>query len=108
MLPITIVFGLFAFVGVLGNVIVIVAFLRGHVYKKSNFRVYVMCLGINDLLASAFLIPLEIIKQRNYFRFTSTATCKAKCFFYVWATLAGALCLLVVCVDRYRKKLSSF
>lgn len=108
MLPITIVFGVFAVVGVCGNVIVIVVFSLGHVYEKSNFQVFVICLGIIDLLASALVIPFEVIKQRHWFSFNSVPMCKAKGFFNVWATAAGALCLFVVCVDRYRKVCQPF
>lgn len=93
MLPITIVFGLFAIVGVVGNVFVIVIFLLGRIYKNSNFRVFVICLGIIDLLTCAVKFPLEIIKQRNYFSFSSTAMCKTYNSFNFWTKCAAMLIL---------------
>lgn len=108
MLPITIIFGVFAVVGVAGNLIVLLVFSLGRAYRHNNFRTFVICLGIIDLLTSAFLIPAEMAKQRSYFSFGSLAMCKTKCLFNVWAGCAAALSLLVVCIDRYRKVCQPF
>ena len=108
MLPITIILGLFAVVGVIGNIAVLVVFTLGRAYRHNNFRTFVICLGIIDLLTSAFLIPAEMAKQRSYFSFGSIVMCKTKCLFNVWAACAAALSLLIVCVDRYRKVCQPF
>ncbi|XP_052770444.1 cholecystokinin receptor type A-like [Mya arenaria] len=102
-LPLTVTFGLFAVIGVAGNIIVLLVFSLGRAYRHNNFRVFVLCLGTIDLLTSAFLIPAEMAKHRNYFSFESLALCKTKCLFNVWAGCAAALSLLVISIDRYRK-----
>ena len=101
--PVTITFGFFALVGVVGNGFVLVVFSLGREYRKSNFRVFVICLAIIDFLTSIFLIPAEMAKHRNFFAFESLFMCKAKCVFNVWAAAAAALSLLIICVDRFIK-----
>ncbi|KAL4231560.1 hypothetical protein ACF0H5_009141 [Mactra antiquata] len=103
LLPVTITFGVFTVVGVVGNIIVLLVFALGRAYRNNNFRVFVISLAIIDLLTSAFLIPAEIIKHRNFFSFGNIAMCKIKCLFNVWAACAAALSLLIISIDRYRK-----
>lgn len=108
LLPVTVLFGIFTVIGVAGNIIVLIVFTLGRAYRHNNFRTFVVCLAIVDLLTSAFLIPAEMAKQRNYFSFENLAMCKVKCLFNVWAACAAALTLLVICVDRYRKVCQPF
>ncbi|XP_053407230.1 alpha-2A adrenergic receptor-like [Mercenaria mercenaria] len=108
LLPLTITLGVFTLVGVVGNIIVLLVFGLGRAYRHNNFRVFVVCLGIIDLLTSAFLIPAEMVKHRNYFSFENLAMCKVKCLFNVWAGCAAALSLLIISIDRYRKVCQPF
>ncbi|XP_052227050.1 alpha-2C adrenergic receptor-like isoform X3 [Dreissena polymorpha] len=107
-LPLTITFGVFAVTGVAGNIIVLIVFSLGRAYRNNNFRVFVVCLGLIDLLTSAFLIPAEMAKHRNYFGFENVVMCKLKNMLNVWAGSAAALSLLVISVDRYRKVCQPF
>ncbi|KAH3788157.1 hypothetical protein DPMN_166289 [Dreissena polymorpha] len=107
-LPLTITFGVFAVTGVAGNILVLIVFSLGRAYRNNNFRVFVVCLGLIDLLTSAFLIPAEMAKQRNYFGFENVVMCKLKNMLNVWAGSAAALSLLVISVDRYRKVCQPF
>lgn len=108
LLPLTVTFGLFTVVGVVGNIIVLLVFALGGAYRHNNFRVFVISLGIIDLSTSAFLIPAEMMKHRNYFSFANIVMCKLKCLFNVWAGCAAALSLLVISIDRYRKVCQPF
>ena len=108
LLPSTITFGFFTAIGIIGNIAVLVVFSFGREFKNNNFKIFVICLGIIDLLTSAFLIPAEIAKHRNYFSFENLFMCKTKCLFNVWAGCAAALALLIICIDRYRKVCQPF
>ena len=101
LLPLTIAFGILAFVGLLGNFIVIVVYGFGKKFKDKKYRCYVLCLAIIDFTTCLILIPAEIIKHRSYFNFVETELCKVKCFFNVFAASAASVCLLIVAVDRY-------
>lgn len=108
LLPVTIMYGVFTVVGVVGNILVLLVFAIGRAYKNNNFRVFVISLAIIDLLTCAFLIPAEIVKHLKFFSFESIALCKIKCLFNVWAACAAALSLLVISIDRYRKVCQPF
>lgn len=103
LLPVTIIFGLFTAIGIIGNILVLLVFSLGREFRNNNFKVFVICLGIVDLLTCIFLIPAEIAKHRNYFSFENLFMCKTKCLFNVWAGCAAALALLIICIDRFRK-----
>mgnify|MGYP002153710852 CR=1 FL=1 len=102
LLPFAIIMGIFCVVGVLGNGLVITIFSVSHEYRNTNFRVFVISLGIIDMLSCITLLPAEIFKTKHYFSF-NPMPCKVKCFFNIFAMNAAAYVLLVICVDRYRK-----
>lgn len=103
LLPLTIIFGLFAAIGVIGNILVLLVFSLGREFRNNNFKIFVICLGLVDLLTCVFLIPAEMAKHRNYFSFENLFMCKTKCLFNVWAGCAAALALLIISIDRFRK-----
>lgn len=103
LLPLTVTFGIFTVIGVVGNILVLLVYSLGREYRNNNFRIFVICLAVIDLLTSAFLLPAEMIKHRNFFSFENLAMCKIKCMLNVWAGCAAALTLLIISVDRFRK-----
>ena len=103
LLPLTVTYGLFATIGVIGNIVVLIVFSLGREFRNKNFKIFVVSLGIVDLLTCTFLIPAEMLKHRNYFSFENLFMCKTKCLFNVWAGCAAALILLLISVDRFRK-----
>ncbi|KAK3592473.1 hypothetical protein CHS0354_008282 [Potamilus streckersoni] len=103
LIPVTVIFGLFTVLGVIGNILVLVVFFTSSHYKRNNFKVFVICIGLIDLMTSVSLIPAEIVKHRNYFSFENVHACKVKCFFNIFASTSAALALLIVCIDRFRK-----
>ena len=108
LIPLTVIFGFFATIGVIGNSLVLLVFSLGREFRNNNFKIFVICLGIVDLLTCAFLIPAEMVKHRNYFSFENLFMCKTKCLFNVWAGCAAALVLLLISVDRFRKVCQPF
>lgn len=103
LLPLTVIFGFFAAIGVIGNILVLIVFSLGREFRNNNFKIFVICLGIVDLLTCVFLIPAEMAKHRTYFSFENLFMCKTKCLFNVWAGCAAALALLIISIDRFRK-----
>ena len=103
LIPVTILLGIFAVTGIFGNILVLAVFTAGNHYKNNNFRIFVICLGIIDLITCVSLVPAEMAKIRSHFSFPSATPCKVKCFFNTFGTAAAAFVLLVISVDRFRK-----
>ena len=103
LLPLTATFGVFAFAGFFGNLLILLVFSLSREYRKNNFRIFVLCLGIIDFVTCITLIPAEMVKQRHYFAFDDIKACKVKCFFNVFGASASCLSLLVISIDRFRK-----
>lgn len=108
LLPLTVTFGFFTLLGFLGNLVIILVFTLSHDYKRNNFKVFVLTLGVIDIITCCTLIPAEMIKQRHYFAFGDEKSCKVKCFFNVFGATASCLALLVISVDRYKKVVQPF
>ncbi|XP_053407264.1 cholecystokinin receptor type A-like [Mercenaria mercenaria] len=103
LLPFALILGLFCFIGIVGNSVVIVVFSFCKEYRNTNFKVFVLSLAVVDLLSCVTLMPAEILKTRHYFSISDHTPCKVKCFFNMFAMNASACILLVICIDRYRK-----
>ena len=103
LIPVSILLGLFAVVGILGNILVLVVFTFSSQYKNNNFRIFVISLALIDLITCISLIPAEIAKMRSHFSFPDATPCKVKCFFNTFGTAAAANTLLVIAIDRFRK-----
>ncbi|KAL4231561.1 hypothetical protein ACF0H5_009142 [Mactra antiquata] len=108
LLPLTVTFGVFVLLGFLGNLIILLVFTLSRDYRRNNFKIFVLTLGVIDIITCVTLIPAEMIKQRHYFAFGDVASCKAKCFFNVFGAAASCLALLVISIDRYRKVVQPF
>ncbi|KAK3592471.1 hypothetical protein CHS0354_008280 [Potamilus streckersoni] len=103
LLPLTIFLAILAVIGVVGNIIVILVFSIGREYKNSNFKIFVLCLAVVDLITCVSLIPAEIAKHFHYFSLESEANCKIKCYFNVFGSGSAALTLTLISIDRFRK-----
>ncbi|XP_045189536.2 alpha-2A adrenergic receptor-like [Mercenaria mercenaria] len=108
LLPLTVTFGFFTLFGIFGNLIILLVFTLSRDYKRNNFKVFVLTLGVIDIITCCTLIPAEMVKQRKYFAFGDEVSCKVKCFFNVFVSTASCLALLVISVDRYRKVVQPF
>ena len=103
LIPVSVLLGLFAVAGILGNILVLVVFSVGSQYKHNNFRIFVICLAVIDLITCVSLIPAEMAKNRSHFSFPDATPCKVKCFFNTFGTASAAFTLLVISIDRFRK-----
>lgn len=100
-LPVTIFFGIEAFTGFVGNILII--YVYGKRYMHSNFRYFVIFLAIYDLSSCVTTLPGEIYTQMNWYNFEYDWLCKVKSFFNVVTVWGSAFTLLILTYDRCRK-----
>ncbi|KAK3611094.1 hypothetical protein CHS0354_000101 [Potamilus streckersoni] len=100
-LPVTVLDGILACVGFIGNVLVLYVF--SFKYHKCNYKYFVLFLALIDLTSCLTSIPGEMFTQRFWYTYPVPEICKAKSFFNVFTVGASALCLLLIAIDRYRK-----
>ncbi|XP_060588308.1 D(1B) dopamine receptor-like [Ruditapes philippinarum] len=103
LLPLSILLGLIAVFGVMGNILTLVVFLLSKDYRGNTFRVFVIALAVIDLITCLTLFPIEILTHRFFFAFTDVILCKAKCFIAVFSASASSFILLLISADRFRK-----
>ncbi|KAK3599426.1 hypothetical protein CHS0354_036445 [Potamilus streckersoni] len=101
LLPLSVIFGLTAFLGVIGNSLVLASYIKRRDLKDKNFRWYVFCIGSLDIATCLISIPAEIVKHRFFFIFCSNELCKTKCFVNIFTAASLPCCFLVLAVDRY-------
>ena len=102
-IPFVVVLAVLSFVGILGNILVLLVFCFSQQYKYTNFKIFVICLALLDLLSCITIMPAEMAKSQHYFSFPDAMPCKVKCFFNVFFNTAAAMALLTICIDRFRK-----
>lgn len=105
-LPVTIFVSVEAFVGFLGNILVLYIFLFR--YHVSNFRYFVLCLAFIDFVSTVTTMPGEVVTQLYWYVYPVPIFCKIKSFFNVFTVTAEAMCLFALAVDRYRKVCTPF
>ncbi|KAH3803911.1 hypothetical protein DPMN_132183 [Dreissena polymorpha] len=108
LIPLSVTFGFFTLFGFLGNLLILVVFSLSRDYKRNNFKVFVLTLGVIDIITCVTLLPAEIVKQQRYFSFGDEVPCKIKCFFNIFGASSSCLAFLVISVDRYRKVCQPF
>lgn len=101
MLPVTIIIGAEAVIGLLGNILIL--FVYGKFYFNSNFRYFVLCLAVYDLSSCLTTLPGEMYTQMNWYTFRYDWVCKLKSYFNVFTAWGAAFTLLLLSFDRCRK-----
>lgn len=101
LLPGVIVLCASAFIGILGNIDVIIFY--GWKQKKTPSKMFILTLAVFDLVSCCLSYPLEIIDMVDYFKFPSYIVCKLLRFVNYFATMTSGLFLLVIAIDRYRR-----
>ncbi|KAL3864949.1 hypothetical protein ACJMK2_006590 [Sinanodonta woodiana] len=101
LLPLSVIFGVASFIGVIGNSLVLASYIKRRDIKDKNFRWYVFCIVSLDIATCLISIPAEIVKHRFFFIFCSNELCKAKCFVNIFTAASLPCCFLVLAIDRY-------
>ena len=100
-LPVIIVFSVYQFVGIFGNISVLYVYsLR---YPKNHFRILVLSLSVVDFISCCTTLPMETISTWLWFESPSVVLCKAKNFFVQLSALSAMYMLFVTGVYKYRQ-----
>ena len=102
-LPVTIIIGILAVLGLVGNTSVI--YVYKWKYSKCNFRTFVLCLAMVDFTSCLFVFPTEMAGHRIWFSYPKSAAwfCKLKTSIYATAVFVSSYILLLISIDRFRK-----
>ncbi|KAK3087093.1 hypothetical protein FSP39_001559 [Pinctada imbricata] len=101
LIPVIVYICLLIVIGLLGNPLVI--YFYGIKQKPSPSFMYVISLAVFDLITCAIVMPMELVIVVKFYTFDSPACCKTIRFFSYFSTIASALTLMLISVDRYRK-----
>lgn len=101
LLPVTILIGVEAVVGLVGNILILCVYSK--FYKHCNFRYFVLFLAVYDLTSCLITLPGEMYLQSNWFNFKNDFICKVKSYFNVVTAWGSAFTLFLLACDRYRK-----
>ncbi|XP_052773521.1 D(1A) dopamine receptor-like [Mya arenaria] len=104
--PVSVFVGIEAVVGFFGNLFVLFVFIKR--YHACNFRYFVLCLALLDLISTLTTMPGEILTQQHWYKYPFPVVCKVKSFFNVFTVSGEAFCLCIIAVDRYRKVCAPF
>ncbi|XP_052770318.1 nematocin receptor 2-like [Mya arenaria] len=99
--PVSVFVGIEVFLGFFGNLFVLYVFIKR--YHHCNFRYFVLCLAVLDLISTLTTMPGDILTQQYWYKFPSPVACKVKSFLNMFTVSGEALCLCTIAVDRYRK-----
>lgn len=97
----TIFVSILAATGIVGNIHVLLVY--SCFIKPSNHRVFIICLGVLDLITCTVGMPFVITNFRKPLTFTEGLLCKILTFYNFFICLSSACILIVIAVDRYRK-----
>lgn len=97
----TVFVSILAATGIIGNIHVLMVYI--FFMKQSNHRIFIVCLGVLDLVTCTVGMPFVIINFRKPLTFTEDLICKILTFYNFFICLSSACILIVIAVDRYRK-----
>lgn len=85
----------------IGNVFVLLLYSQKS--RVSNYRVYVLCLVVLDLISCFFVMPFAILYLHYPINFPSNFICKAGYFLGFFVYIASSLVLVLIAIDRFQK-----
>ena len=100
-LPVIIVFIVYNFVGLFGNILV--QYVYSFHYPKNHFRCLVLTLSLVDLTSCCTTVPMETVSTWFWFNAPFKNLCKAKNFFVQFTGLSAIYLLFVTAVYKYRQ-----
>ncbi|KAL3891693.1 hypothetical protein ACJMK2_003943 [Sinanodonta woodiana] len=93
--------GILMLIGFVGNLHVILIYsLRK---KRSNHRIFILCLGVLDMVTCSIGMPFILVDLRYPLMFYAVTACKILRFLNYFMCASSAFVLLVIATERYRK-----
>ena len=99
-LPVLVFVSIVLFIGILGNILVLIFFFRKAKDNVSSF--FIVVLAIVDICA-CLMISLVIMDLSRPYKYTSDIGCKVHSFSKFFTGLCSILLLFTIAVERYRK-----
>ena len=100
-LPLMLIVGILAFIGLVSNCHVLYVFVTK--MRRSTYRVFVLSLAVIDLLGCTISMPFQIVDESHPYTFAYPVACKLFRFVDTNLAIASALMLVVIAAERYRK-----
>ncbi|XP_052770775.1 muscarinic acetylcholine receptor M2-like [Mya arenaria] len=100
-LPVTIFIGMEALIGFVGNILILIIYVRRR--EKSNFRYFIITMACIDFTSCITALPLEAFSQLHWYTYQYPSICKLKSFCNVFTAWASASILFLLAFDRHRK-----
>ncbi|KAH3726559.1 hypothetical protein DPMN_052426 [Dreissena polymorpha] len=100
-LPVSIVFGLTASVGLIANALVM--YIYGFRYKRCNFKYFFFTLGLINLLQCTIMLPTQIGKRHYWFNFPTSWLCRTSAYVFGYTIIHCYFVLFLIALDRFRK-----
>ena len=99
-IPVFVFVSILLFIGILGNILVLIFFFRKAKYTVSYF--FIVVLAIVDICA-CLMISLVIMDLSRPYKYTSDIGCKIHSFSKFFTAGSSTLLLFTIAVERYRK-----
>lgn len=99
--PLSVYLSLLAFIGLIGNSIVLYIYTK--VYTNSNSRSFIRFLSAIDLMTCVVAVPVEIFTVLNQYEFDDALVCGISRFVNSAGTVSASTVLMLIAIDRYRK-----
>lgn len=100
-LPVIVFLCILMVFGIVGNIIVSVLFCQRR--RKSTYDLFILNLALLDLLTCFVGIPIEIADLCFSYTFYAPIACKILRVLESWTSMASALILVIVAIDRYKR-----
>lgn len=100
-LPVIIYMSLLMLVGIFGNLMVLIVYLRKRLKCSSDF--FILNLAFLDLLTCLIGVPVEIVDLRDPYMFYAPAACKLLRTVESFSNMGSTLTLMAIAMDRYKR-----
>ncbi|XP_076437008.1 D(2) dopamine receptor A-like [Babylonia areolata] len=100
-MPVVVYLSVVSVLGVTGNIVVMWVFSLDS--RVTSYRIFVLCMGVQDFLTSSLGLPLQLLSIRHAYNTYSTLFCRAMFALTTLPTQASSAILVAVALDRLHR-----